>query len=330
MLKYYQKEGVTMSFKKYMKEATLSPEEGDVIEYLNIRGRLLSNVLVNAQRDIPSVACTYDRDITAFYETYKELKETADYRLTFNSLMLKVLTEGLKSAPKLNAHSEYNHRKTSGRLIIKKNIDVAMAVRLQNGETFQVKLKGLQDKSLREICKEAEDVKAKLHNTNMRRVLFNLAGKRMVGYAAKGKIITTLSQFVSAYFGKGKIAKFGKLFRKKYYTSSQPKKKDTLKVDDFSEGTVCFTNWGTLYDGLDVNITYIPPLYPQVFLFGTGKIKEVKDVYKKDDGTLDIAYKKILPVTLVFDHKIGGAADLVPFIERLDKIFENPEIIKEW
>lgn len=319
-----------MSFKNYIKEATLAPEEGDIIEYLNIRGRLLSNVLVNAQRDIPSVACTYDADITKFFEVYKKIKEKSDYKLTFNSLMMKVLVEGLKAAPKLNAHFEYNHRKTSGRLIIKKNIDVAMAVRLQNGETFQVKVKGLQDKSLKETAEEIESVKEKLQNTNMKRVLFNLAGKRMSGYAAKGKIITTVSQFTSAYFGKGKIAKFSKLFRKKYYTSSQPKKKDTLKVDDFSEGTVCFTNWGTLYDGLNVNITYIPPLFPQVFLFGTGKIKEVKDVYKKEDGTVDIEYKKVLPLTLVFDHKIGGAADIVPFIETLDKIFESPEIIEKW
>lgn len=319
-----------MSFRQYIKEATLAPENGDVIEYLNIRGRLLSNVLVNAQRDIPSVACTYDADITELFDAYKALKEKADYRLTFNSLMMMVLTKGLKAAPRLNAHFEYNHRKTSGRLIIKKNIDIAMAVRLQNGETFQIKVKNMQDKSLKEASEEIEDMKTKLQHTNMKRALFDLAGKRMAGYAVKGRIFTTLSQFLSAYFGKGKIAKFSKLFRKKHYTFSRQEKKNSLKADDFGEGTVCFTNWGTLYEGLDVNITYIPPLYPQVFLFGTGKIKEVKDVYKKDDGTVDIAYKKLLPLTLVFDHKIGGAADLVPFIEALDKIFENPQIINEW
>ena len=152
----------------------------------------------------------------------------------------------------------------------------------------------------------------------------------MAGYAAKGKIITTLSQFTSAYFGKAKIAKLSKLFKKKYYTSSQPKKKNSLKLDDFSEGTVCFTNWGTLYDGLDVNITYIPPLYPQVFLFGIGRTKKEKDVFKNEEGVVDIEYKDVLPVTMVFDHKIGGASDLVPFIRALDKILENPEIIKEW
>lgn len=319
-----------MDFKKYMKEATLAPEDGDITEYLNIRGRLLSNVLVNAQRDIPSVACTYDADVTKLLKVYNELKENSSFRLTFNTLMLKILTECLKKAPRLNAHAEYNHRKTSGRLIIKKHIDVAVAVRLQNGETFQVKVKHLEEKSLKETAEAVEEIKEKLKETNMKRVLFNLAGKRMAGYAAKGKIITTLSQFTSAYFGKAKIAKLSKLFKKKYYTSSQPKKKNSLKLDDFSEGTVCFTNWGTLYDGLDVNITYIPPLYPQVFLFGIGRTKKEKDVFKNEEGVVDIEYKDVLPVTMVFDHKIGGASDLVPFIRALDKILENPEIIKEW
>lgn len=319
-----------MDFKKYMKEATLAPEDGDITEYLNIRGRLLSNVLVNAQRDIPSVACTYDADVTKLLKVYNELKENSSFKLTFNTLMLKILTECLKEAPRLNAHAEYNHRKTSGRLIIKKHIDVAVAVRLQNGETFQVKVKHLEEKSLKETAEAVEEIKEKLKETNMKRVLFNLAGKRMAGYAAKGKIITTLSQFTSAYFGKAKIAKLSKLFKKKYYTSSQPKKKNSLKPDDFSEGTVCFTNWGTLYDGLDVNITYIPPLYPQVFLFGIGRTKKEKDVFKNEEGVVDIEYKDVLPVTMVFDHKIGGASDLVPFIRALDKILENPEIIKEW
>ena len=319
-----------MDFKKYMKEATLAPEDGDITEYLNIRGRLLSNVLVNAQRDIPSVACTYDADVTKLLKVYNELKENSSFRLTFNTLMLKILAECLKKAPRLNAHAEYNHRKTSGRLIIKKHIDVAVAVRLQNGETFQVKVKQLEEKSLKETAEAVEEIKEKLKETNMKRVLFNLAGKRMAGYAAKGKIITTLSQFTSAYFGKAKIAKLSKLFKKKYYTSSQPKKKNSLKLDDFSEGTVCFTNWGTLYDGLDVNITYIPPLYPQVFLFGIGRTKKEKDVFKNEEGVVDIEYKDVLPVTMVFDHKIGGASDLVPFIRALDKILENPEIIIDW
>ena len=320
-----------MSFREYIKKASLAPEAGDTVEYMTIRDRLTSNVLVNSQRDIPGTACSYEMDVTGLSDEFQRLKAVCGYKLTFNTLMLKILVEGLKAAPRLNAHFEYNHRKTSGRLIIKKHIDVALAVCLESGETFQVKAKHLEEKNLKETAFEAEEIKRKLRNTNLKRVMFKVGGQRMLGLASKGKIISTVSQFYSAYFGKGKIAKLSKLFKKKYRTVNTSRGPyDGLRVDDFTEGTVCYTNWGTLYDKLDVNITYIPPLYPQVFLFATGKVVEREYVTKDENGNLILKTKKVLPVTLVFDHKIGGANDIIPFIKKLDEISENPGIIHSW
>ena len=319
-----------MSFKEYIKKASLAPEEGDIVEYLSIRDRLTSNVLVNSQRNIPGTACSREADVTKLWEVFQKLRSECDYPLTFNSLMIRVLVEGLKAAPRLNAHFEYNHRATSGRLIIKKHIDVAMAVCLESGETFQIKLRHLEDKTLKEIALQSEDVKLRLGETRLKSVMFNVARQRMIGLAAKGQLISTFSQFRSAYFGKAKIGKFSNLFKKKSYKSSGNKSRNGLKVDDFTEGTVCFTNQGTLYDKLDVDITYIPPLYPQVFLFGTGRVQDKCCVFEEADGSFRMGKKKVLPLTMVFDHKIGGAADLMPFIKRLDEILERPEIIFEW
>ena len=320
-----------MSFKEYIKKAALAPEDGDIVEYMTIRDRLTSNVLVNSQREVAGTSCNYELDITKLYEEFLKLKNGCGYKLTFNTLMIKILVEGLKAAPRLNAHIEYNHRSTSGRIIIKKHIDVSMAVLLQNGETFLVKLPQLEDKSLRETAEQTEETKRKLLNTNLRKVMFKVGGQRMLGLASKGKIISTFSQFRSAYFGKGKIAKFSKLFRKKSHSvNTSGKPYDGLKVDDFTEGTVCYTNWGTLYENLDVNITFIPPMYPQAFLFATGRVKDTEYVVKDENGQLDLKTKKVLPVTLVFDHKIGGANDIIPFIKKLDEITQNPEMIHTW
>ncbi len=320
-----------MSFSEYIKKASLAPEKGDTIEYMTIRDRLTSHVLVNSQREIAGTSCNYEMDVTRLWEEFSRLKTSCGYKLTFNTLMIKILVEGLKEAPRLNAHIEYNHRSTSGRIIIKKHIDVSMAVLLQNGETFLVKLPHLEDKSLAETAVQIEETKRKLQNTNLRRVMFKVGGQRMLGLAAKGKLISTFSQFVSAYFGKGKIAKLSKLFKKKYRTVNTSRGPyDGLRVDDFTEGTVCYTNWGTLYDKLDVNITYIPPMYPQVFLFATGRVTDKEYVTKDENSNLVLKTKKVLPVTLIFDHKIGGANDIIPFIKKLDEISENPEMIHNW
>lgn len=319
-----------MSFKEYMNQARLAPEEGDSIEILDVRSRVFSNALVNAQREIPAVCCNYNADITALWEEYERLKKSCGYALPFNTLMIKVLVEGLKAAPRLNAHIEYKHHSTSGRLIIKKHIDVTVPVCSEKGETIQVKARRLEDKSLAEIAAQLEELKYRLSKTNTNHAYFNVAAKRMAGYAAKGKVGTTLAQFVSAYFGKNKIAKFSKLFKKKKHTNGTKPKYEGLRPDDFTEGTVCFTNWGTLYENLNVNITYISPMYPSVFLLAAGRVRDEAYAFKNEQGVVDIGTKKVLPLTLIFDHKVGGAADLVPFIRRLDAIFENPEEIRSW
>lgn len=319
-----------MSYKEYMRKAKLAPEDGDVIEIMDIRSRVFSNALVNAQRDIPTVCCTYNADITSFWTEYEKLKNACSYPLPFNTLMIKLLVEGLKVAPRLNAHIEYDHKSTSGRIIIKKHIDVTVPVCSEDGTTYQVKARQLEDKTLSEIAEQLEEIKYRLGKTNMKRAYFNVAGQRMAGYAAKGKITSTFAQFRSAYFGKNKIAVFSKLFKKKYYKNNSKGKYEGLRADDFTEGTVCFTNWGTLYDRLDVNITYISPMYPSVFLLAAGRVKDESFAFKDANGQVDIGVKKILPLTLIFDHKIGGAADIMPFIEKMDAIFANPAVIHQW
>ncbi|MBO5935885.1 MAG: 2-oxo acid dehydrogenase subunit E2 [Clostridia bacterium] len=319
-----------MSFKEYINRAKLAPEEGDIIEIMDVRSRVFSNALVNAQREIPSVCCTYNADITAFWQEYEKLKKSCGYSLPFNTLMIKLLVEGLKIAPRLNAHIEYDHHSTSGRLIIKKHINVTVPFCTEDGTTIQVKAQHLEDKNLAEISAQLEELKYRLSKTGTDHAYFDVAAQRMAGYVAKRKVSTTFAQFISAYFGKNKISKFSKLFRKKKHSGGQKKKYEGLRADDFTEGTVCFTNWGTLYDRLDVNVTYITPMYPSVFLLAAGRVKDETYAFKDDDGKVDIGTKKVLPLTLIFDHKIGGATDIMPFIRKMDEVFENPEIIHSW
>lgn len=319
-----------MSFREYIDRAKLAPEEEDTIEILDVRSRVFSNALVNAQREIPAVCCNYNADITAFWKEYEKLKADCGYPLPFNTLMIKVLVEGLKAAPRLNAHIQYDHHSTSGRLILKKHMDVTVPVCSGDGQTIQVKARHLEDKTLAEIAAQLEELKYRLSKTNTKHAYFNVAAQRMAGYAAQGKVSSTFAQFRSAYFGKNKIAAFSKLFKKKKKASSPKPKYEGLRTDDFTEGTVCFTNWGTLYDRLDVNITYISPMYPSVFLLAAGRVKDESFAFKNEQGQVDIGIKKVLPLTLIFDHKVGGAADIMPFIKKLDAIFDDPSVIHTW
>ena len=38
----------------------------------------------------------------------------------------------------------------------------------------------------------------------------------------------------------------------------------------------------------------------------------------------------VMPLTLAFDHRAFDLGDVKPFITKLNEIFKNPEVMKEW
>lgn len=313
-----------MDFKYYMQRALSKPEDGDRIEYFNLKARVSSNVLVNAQRTIPTPVYVYEADITKFYEEYRKLKETCGYPLSFNTLMMRLLVEGLKVAPRLNAHLEYNHTASAGRLIIKKHIDVAMPIFMENNVTFPVKVCAIEDKSLREIADQIADIMRRLEKTDVDSLLFDLIQQRMVGFMLKGKVVSTFAQILSGFVGKYSVTSVKDLFKEKV------RDPESLGMYSFNEGTVCMTNTGTLSRDLTGQITYGPLLYPQVFMLGLSNIKDVDYPFRNEKGEVDIATKKILPITLCFDHRLGGFGDVIPLVKKFEEVFTDPSVIYEW
>ena len=51
---------------------------------------------------------------------------------------------------------------------------------------------------------------------------------------------------------------------------------------------------------------------------------------RAENGVVRLGTKKILPLGLNFDHKIGGFYELTPFINKLEEIFASPEVIFSW
>lgn len=314
-----------MDIKEFISGALALPEDGDKVEYYNLKGRVSGYILTAAQQNIPTPGYNYEADITKFWDEFRKLKKERDYDISFNTLMMRVLAECLKEAPRLNAHMEYDPFTTKGRLVIKKHIDVAMPIFLENGETFPIKVRHIEGKNLEELSAQIADMLERLKNTDLDSVLFDLITQRMVGFTLKGKVVSAVAQIASGFFGKYKLTTISEYFKPK------PKKEGpALQMNELNEGTVCLTNWGPLYKGLTGQVTYTPLLYPQVFLMAMGNIRDVEYPFKNEKGEVDLGTKKVLPITLLFDHRIGGFADVMPFIKKLDEIFANPEIIHQW
>ncbi len=315
-----------MKAKQFKSRAFNLPVEGDETEYFNLKKRCAGYIFTKTQNDLVGASGFYEVDVTKLWNEYRAYKEEADFHLTFNVVMMKALIEGLKSAPRLNAHLYFNKKSTTGKLIIKKHIDISMPVRLPDGETFTVKVRETENKNLKDLQAQVDFLLKAAENSDIDRLLMDNLSYRLAGFALKGKILTSLMQLFTGFFGKSKVMNVSDLFKKK-----KLQKKATLVPQDVNEGTVCFTNWGILNPNFTTaNIGYAPLLYPQVFLYGIGNVSDREYAFRNEKGEVEIGTKKVMPVHFTFDHRIGALDDVMPLIKRMEEVFENPQIIREW
>lgn len=315
-----------MKLKHFKTRIFNSPVEGDEIEYFNLKKRCAGYIFTKTQNDMVGASCFYEVDVTKLWNEYQDYKNESDFHLSFNVVMMKALIEGLKVAPRLNAHLDFNKRSTTGKLIIKKHIDISMPVKLENGETFTIKVRETENKSLKALQSQVDFLLKAAKNSDIDRLLLDNLSYRLTGFALKGKVITSFMQLFTGFFGKSKVLKTSDIFKKR-----KLQKKATLVSQDVNEGTVCFTNWGMLNSKFaPANVGYTPLLYPQVFLYGIGTISDREYAFRNEIGEVDIGIKKIMPVHFTFDHRIGALDDVMPLLRKIEEVFENPEIIRKW
>lgn len=313
-----------MGLKKFLDTTLGRPVEGDTVEYFGeVKKKCNGFVLSNATTQ-PAAAYAYEADVTKLWDAYKELKAECGYALSFNTVVMRAMVEGLKVAPRLNAHIDFKPFSVSGRMIIKKHINIAMPVVLDGGETFPVNILHAEEKTLQELQEQIVDVVTRMKTTNIKRTYTDLVLNRGIAFALTGKIVQAAAMGIKGAVGKSKMGKISDLFKR------APKEENALSPEHVNEGTVCFSNWGTLYRGLNGMGTQAPLLYPQVFMMGTGTVQDKEFAFRNSKGEIDLGVKKVMPITLTFDHRIGALNDVLPFIKKLDEIFENPEVIKEW
>jgi pyruvate dehydrogenase E2 component (dihydrolipoamide acetyltransferase) len=91
-----------------------------------------------------------------------------------------------------------------------------------------------------------------------------------------------------------------------------------VEVDELQGGNFTITNVGPLG-----GTALIPTInYPEVAILGMGKVQE-KPVVR--DG--EIVIRKILPLTLAFDHRIADGADAARFVSEMVRQLSDPNLL---
>lgn len=297
--------------------------------HFGIQRKIVSNMTAESWETIPHVTYNYEPDVTAFMREYKRLNFGRDRndKITINTLMLKVITEGLKDAPILNSHLNFNRKLVRGELNTYEDINISMPMILPNGEMMTVNLHNFENKNLDEMTAEIKDVTRRAENTDLNEVMFDVSLDNTITALKKGKIMQTVCRLIGSKTGKHRVKTLSGKAKKTY--ESIPVE-DRLTKHDIKQGTTTISNIGSTYRQQRGSTCLLEIIPPQVTAFAVGAVQDKPVVVTNEFGKKEVEARQILPICIAFDHRALDFGDIVPFLERLDDIFENPEQIHSW
>lgn len=293
-----------------------------------IQRKMVASVTSESWKNVPHAAFVYEPRVDRLFDVYKQINENRaeEEKITFNTVMLRVVVEGLKAAPEMNAHIKYDDRRAKGRVDVYENINISMTTILPNGEMMTTNLRDFQEKSITEMSDYIKDLRERAAKSNLTEAMYRVSFNKTVETIKDGKLLQAGLRILNAKFGKNRVNHLKGKAKREYYKIPETER---LGDKDIEQGTVTVSNVGSLYLGQRGSVSLLEIIPPQVSVIGLGAVQE-KPVVEVVDGEKKIGIGKILPICIAFDHRAIDMGEVIPFIKKLDEIFDKPEVVKEW
>lgn len=198
-----------------------------------------------------------------------------------------------------------------------------MPMILKTGEMMTINMHNMHNKTMTQMRDAIADSARRANNSDMNEVMFEVSLDNTLQGLKQGKILQTVNRLIGSKTGKHKVKTLTGKAKKEYYSIP---KTDRLTKHDIEQGTITVSNLGSVcrdWNGICTLLEIIPP---QICAIAIGSTQLVPIAEK--DGTIRTGYR--LPFTIAFDHRALDMGDVTPFINKLNEIFANPEMIKEW
>ena len=296
-------------------------------EHFDIQRKIVANMTTESWEQIPHVAYVYEADVTDLMTEFKKLRSTGKTKITLNTVLMKAIIEGLKAAPVMNSHLSYNRKLVRGELKTFEDINISMPMLLPDGRMMTVNLRDFQNKSLLAMTDYIADVTRRAENTNLNEVMFDVSLDNTITGLKQGKVKQTVSRLIGSKTGKHKVHTLHGAAKKAYYSIPE---KDRLTKKDIEQGTTTISNIGSIYREHKGSCALLEIIPPQTTAFAIDSIQKRPCVVTDAQGNDTIAVRQILPITIAMDHRALDYGDIIPFMRKLDEIFANAEVLKQW
>lgn len=294
-----------------------------------IQRKIVANMTSESWETIPHISYIYEPEVSKFVEVVKELNASGKFpvKITINTIMLKALSEAFKAAPHLNAHINFNRKLVRGTITEYDEIHASMTWVLPNGEMMTINLHDIGNKSLVELTEYIADVGRRIGNTDLTEVMFSVSMQDTLEKLKRGHLLNAIYRLVGSKTGKNKVKTLSGKAKKDYYKIPE---KDRLTKEDIKQGTVTISNIGSITRGIPGRVSLLSIIPPQIFVACIGSVTKRPVVKQDENGNDYVAVGQEMPIDLVFDHRALDFGDLVPFINKLEDIFKNPEQMYNW
>lgn len=297
-------------------------------EHFGLARKIVSNMTSESWEQIPHATFSYEADVTELMKEYKKLNLNRNLdRITINTVVLKIICEGLIADPKMNCTLEFDRKLVRGRLDYHDTIDISMPVLFPNGEMMTVNMHDMGNKSLREMTAAIKDTYRRAVDTDMNEVMFEVSMDNTLKALKKGRLLQVYYRLVGSKTGKHRIKTLTGREKRAYYSIPETER---LTFKDIEQGTTTITNIGAIYHGQKGECFMLEIIPPQVSAFAINAVQKRPTVVTDENGNDKIEVRKILPITIAIDHRALDFGDILPFLKRLDEIFAHPSVILEW
>lgn len=299
-------------------------------EHFGIARKIVSNMTSESWEQIPHATMTYEADVTDLMKEYKKLNEGCtdkNKKITINTIMLKIICEGLKAAPKMNTHLEFNRKLVRGCLKYFDNIDISMPMVLPNGEMMTVNMHDMGTKTLTQMTEAINDSIRRAKGSDMNEVMFEVSMDNTLQGLKKGKILQAIRRLYGSKTGKHKVKTLSGKAKKKYYSIPVTER---LTKHDIEQGTTTISNLGSIYKEQKGACALLEIIPPQTTAFAVNAAQKRATVVTDENGNDKIDIRLILPITIAIDHRALDYGDCLPLFKKFDEIFADPSIIQSW
>ncbi|MBQ7739901.1 MAG: 2-oxo acid dehydrogenase subunit E2 [Eubacterium sp.] len=299
-------------------------------EIFGIARKIKANMTGESWETIAHSVVSYEADVTELMPLIKEMNEGVDKanKITVNSVMLKIITEGIKAMPLINSHLEFDRKLVRGTLKVFDTINISIPMVLPTGEMMTVNLRDMEKKSITEMDETVKETVKKAKNTDINEALFNVSLNDTVEGLKKGKVLQAARRLYGAKMpGKYRVETLKGDEKKKYYSIPESER---LSQKDLEQGTITVSNLGSVYREGSQRCYMLQIVPPQTCVIALLSIRKEPVVVTDENGEDKIAIRQILPMTLAFDHRAYDYPDIIPFFRRLDEIFGDVSVIKDW